>query len=142
MVKLFKALALAVALLPLAMPAAHACPAHAVALPVPPVAGAPKETKELLDTPFVKLVSITLRGGTVLPDHAAPVAVTLQALTGSAVVKYGEKQEKIGPGQLVLLGPNTVHSVVPDGKGDVVILVHFLKMAGGDGKHEGPGHAH
>lgn len=109
---------------------AHACPAHSVALPVPVAAGAAKESKELLDTPFVKLSSITLRGGTVLPDHAAPVAVTIQALTGSGIVKYGDKQEKIGAGAMVLLAPNTVHSVVPDGKADLVVLVHYLKMAG------------
>lgn len=109
---------------------AQACPAHSVALPIPVAAGAAKESKELLDTPFVKLASITLRGGTVLADHAAPVAVTIQALAGSGIVKYGDKQEKISAGAMVLLAPNTVHSVVPDGKADLVVLVHYLKMAG------------
>lgn len=74
---------------------AQACPAHSVVLPVGAAAGPAKESKELLDTPFVKLASITLRGGTALADHAAPVAVTIQALTGSGIVKYGDKQEKL-----------------------------------------------
>ncbi len=70
----------------LAAPAALACPTHAVPLASPAADGPGKEVKELLDTPFVKLVSITLRKGTVLPDHAAPVAVTLQAVAGAGSV--------------------------------------------------------
>lgn len=31
---------------------------------------------------------------------------------------------------MVLLAPNTVHSVIPDGKADLVVLVHYLKFAG------------
>jgi quercetin dioxygenase-like cupin family protein len=125
--------------LTLAATAAQACPAHSVALPLPVTAGGPpKESKELLDTPFVKLASITLRGGTVLPDHAAPVAVTIMALSGSGVVKYGAKQEKIGPGAMVLLAPNTVHSVVPDGKGELVVLVHYLKFVAAGAAAEHP----
>ena len=128
-----------VTLLTLTSTAAYACPAHSVALPVPAAAGgAPKESKELLDTPFVKLASITLRGGTVLADHAAPVAVTIMALSGSGVVKYGAKQEKIGPGAMVLLAPNTVHSVVPDGKGELVVLVHYLKFVAAGAAAEHP----
>ena len=126
--------------------AARACPAHAVALPLPVAPGAPKEAKELLDTPFVKLASITLRGGTVLSDHSAPVAVTIQALAGSGVVQVGDQKEKIAPGQMVLLAPGTVHSVIPDGQGDLVVLVHYLKQGagGGGGKspHAGEHHGH
>ena len=137
---IFAALALAA----LHSGAAQACPAHAVALPLPIGAGAPKEAKELLDTPFVKLASITLRGGTVLPDHSAPVAVTIQALAGSGVVQFGDQQEKIAPGQMVLLAPGTVHSVIPDGKGDLVVLVHYLKQGAADGGGKSPheGHHH
>lgn len=110
-------------------PPAVACPTHAVALPTQAGPGQPKEVKELLDTPFVKLVTITLRGGTVLTEHAAPVAVTIQALSGSGIVRTGDKKERVSAGQLVLIGPNALHEVTPDGKGDLVLLVHYLKSA-------------
>jgi quercetin dioxygenase-like cupin family protein len=122
----------------------QACPTHTVALPTAPGAGQPKEVKELLDTPFVRLVSITLRGGAVLAEHSAPVAVTIQALSGNATVRTGAKKERIGAGQMLLIAPNAAHEVVPDGKADVVLLVHYLKVAGGaaDPGHDGHDHGH
>ncbi len=113
----------------LAAPSASACPTHSVTVPTQAGPGQGKEVKELLDTPFVRLVSITLHNGTVLAEHSAPVAVTIQALSGSGVVRTGEKKERVAPGQMLLIGPNAVHEVTPDGKSDLVLLVHFLKMA-------------
>jgi quercetin dioxygenase-like cupin family protein len=108
---------------------AFACPTHSVSLPTRAGPGQGKEVKELLDTPFVKLVTITLHGGTVLTEHAAPVAVTIQALSGSGVVRTGDKSERVAVGQLLLIAPNALHEVTPDGKSDLVLLVHYLKSA-------------
>ena len=129
-----------------------ACPTHAIPLPTEAGAGAGKHSNVLLDTPFVKLVSITLHAGTVLPDHKADAAVTLQALAGSGVVVVDGEKTALSPGQMMLLAPGAMHSVTPDGQGDLVILVHYLKggPAGGAshacpacaGRHQGAGEAH
>lgn len=120
------------------VPAANACPTHSITVPTQAGPGQGKEVQELLDTPFVRLVSITLHGGTVLAEHSAPVAVTIQALSGSGVVRTGDKKERVAPGQMLLIAPNAAHEVTPDGKGDLVLLVHFLKSA----STAAPAHSH
>jgi quercetin dioxygenase-like cupin family protein len=117
------------------LPAA-ACPTHEVVLPTRAGKGKPREHKELLDTPFVKLVSVTLRNGANLPAHAAKEAVTIQALSGSGVVKLGKTTEKLDPAHMVLIAPGAEHEIVPDGK-ELVLLVHYLKGGGGDASHDG-----
>ena len=120
---------IAIATATLAVPASAADPTHAVAVPTTAAAGQGREVKVLLDTPYVKLVSITLHNGTVLSEHSAPVAVTVQALSGSGVVRTGDTKDRVAVGQLVLIAPNAVHEVTPDGNGDLVLLVHYLKSA-------------
>lgn len=119
-----------------ATPAALANPSQAVAPGAPAADGPDKEVKVLLDTPFVKLVSITLRKGTVLADHAAPTAVTLMATAGSGSVKVGDEVMPIGGAQVVVLAPNAVHAVTSSGEAPLVVLVHYLKGSGA-GPHAG-----
>ncbi len=109
---------------------AQACPTHDVSLPTGPGDGQPREVKELLDTPFVKLVSITLRKGTKLQKHKAGLAITLQAISGSGKVTTAGTTDSLAPGHVVLIAPGSEHEVVPDGAADLVLLVHFLKMGG------------
>jgi quercetin dioxygenase-like cupin family protein len=127
-------------------PRAPACPTHEVTAPTSAGKGGPREVKELLDTPFVRLVSITLRNGTTLPKHATKEAITVQALSGTGTLRIGEKIDRLGPGQVVLVIPGAEHEIVPDGKKDLVLLVHFLKNAGEGGgehaHHDHPAHAH
>lgn len=119
---------LAVAALALPFGVASACPTHEVALPQGPTGKDAKHVETLLDTPFVKLVSITLRDGKKLESHAAPVPVTIQALSGAGVVVTGDTRDKLSRGHLVLLAPKAEHEVVPDGDEDLVLLVHYLKQ--------------
>ncbi len=98
-----------------------------VDLPSASANGQAKEMKVLLDAPGVKIAAITLRGGTVLEEHSAPVPVTIQALKGTGTVRIGEASEKVGPDRLVYLAPGVPHSVVPDKESDLVLLVHHLK---------------
>ncbi len=121
----------ALALLTLSLGVATACPTHAVPLPTELGKGEPgKKVEVLLDTPFVKLVSITLRGGTTLPDHAVGQAITLQALVGNGTVTVGEEKTELSEGQMMLVAPGAKHSVTPTGSGDLVVLLHFLPSPG------------
>jgi quercetin dioxygenase-like cupin family protein len=135
------AASLALAAFAAAAAPAHACPTHAVKVPREAGKGPAKEVKVLLDTPFVKLVSLTLRGGQTLEEHAVATAITVQALAGSGTVTTAGKAEKIGPGDMLLIGPNAKHAVRPDKGKDLVLLLHFLKTAGKGGPHDHHGDA-
>ena len=81
----------------------------------------------LADLPAVKIVAITLRGGTSLAEHTAPVPVTIQAAHGSATLTVAGASTPLGQGAFVVLDPNTPHTVTPVGDAPVTVLVHHHK---------------
>jgi quercetin dioxygenase-like cupin family protein len=97
-----------------------------VEFPVPPGPGQPRDVKVLVDEPALKLASIVLRNGTILPAHSSEVPVTLMALHGSGVVVIGAERLRLDPGHAVVLASNVTHAVEPDGSSDLVVLVHHL----------------
>lgn len=101
-------------------------PARAVELPGPPGAGEPREVRVLVDEPALKLATIVLRGGTVLPTHHSEVPVTIVALQGSGVVVAGEERMPLDPTHAIVLAPRVPHAVEPDPGTDLVLLVHHL----------------
>lgn len=104
---------------------------QAVALPRAGADGPAKDVAKVLETPRLKLATITLRGGAVLAEHAAPMEVTIVALSGSGdLVLGGGERVRLDPGQLVALAPNTPHAVEPDGEGELILLVHHIKPGG------------
>ena len=108
-----------------------ATPSAAVELPAAAGGSEPKEAKVLVDEPALKLVSIVLRKGTVLPEHDAPVPVTIQALEGAGHVTMGEKKLRLDRGHAVVLAAGVPHAVEPDAGTHLVLLLHHL---GGGGK--------
>ncbi|MCA9526898.1 MAG: hypothetical protein KC549_11460, partial [Myxococcales bacterium] len=117
----------------LAAAPASACPTHDVVLTPGGASDAPKQVEALLDTPFVKLVRITLRGGTELADHAVPTAITVQALAGKGTLHTGDQADPLAADHVVLVAPGARHKIVPAGKEDLVLLVHLLKMGAAAG---------
>ena len=89
-------------------------------------AGEPREVRVLVDEPALKLASIVLRGGTVLPTHHSEVPVTIMALQGSGTVVAGAERLRLDPTHAVVLAPNVPHAVEPDTGTDLVLLVHHL----------------
>lgn len=89
----------------------------------------PREVKVLVDEPALKLVTIVLRRGTVLPAHHAEVPVTIQALQGAATVDAGGQQLRIDATHAVVLAAKVPHAVTPDPGTDVVLLVSHLGRA-------------
>ena len=86
-----------------------------------------KEVKLLLETTRLKLATISLRDGTVLPSHATPMPVTIQSLTGTGIVRVGTKDYALSPGVLISLAPNQEHAVIPSGRATLIVLVHHIK---------------
>ena len=84
----------------------------------------------LVDEPALKLASIVLRAGTVLPTHHSEVPVTITALHGSGTVVAGAERLRLDPTHAVVLAPNVPHSVEPDTGTDLVLLVHHLGSGG------------
>ena len=103
---------------------------RAVEVPGTPGAGEPREVHVLVDEPALKLASIVLRGGTVLPTHHSEVPVTIVALQGSGTVVAGAERLRIDPTHAVVLAPNVPHAVEPDTGTNLVLLVHHLGHGG------------
>ena len=101
-------------------------PSRVVELPGTPSAGEPREVRVLVDEPALKLASIVLRVGTVLPTHHSAVPVTITALQGSGTVVAGSERMRLNPTHAVVLAPNVPHSVEPDTGTDLLLLVHHL----------------
>jgi quercetin dioxygenase-like cupin family protein len=109
--------------------AAAAPPAgvHPITVAAPSATGAPKEVSVIADLPAVKIVAITLRGGTTLPEHTAPVPVTIQAAHGAATLTVAGATTPLAQGAFVVLDANTPHAVTPIDSAPVTVLVHHLK---------------
>ncbi|AUX27909.1 uncharacterized protein SOCEGT47_085090 [Sorangium cellulosum] len=91
--------------------------------------GEPREVKVILDNPFMKVVVITLRAGTVLPTHTAPSPVTIQAIAGAGTVRSSGGEARIDREHLVALSPGAPHEVAPDPGTDLVLLVQHMRGA-------------
>lgn len=99
---------------------------RAIGLSRPPGTGQPREVRVLVDEPALKLASIVLRGGTVLPTHHSAVPVTIIALQGSGTVVAGAERLRLDATHAVVLAPGVPHSVEPDTGTDLALLVHHL----------------
>jgi len=101
-------------------------PSRVVDLPGVPGPGNPREVRVLVDEPALKLVSIVLRAGTVLPTHHSGVPVTIIALQGSGTVVSGAERLRLDPTHAVVLAVGVPHAVEPEAGGELVLLVHHL----------------
>lgn len=104
----------------------HGPATRTVVLPAAAGTGQPRELAVLVDEPALKLATIVLRGGTVLPEHHSAVPVTIQALQGAGTVVAGTERLRLDPSHAVVLAPKVPHSVEPDKGTDMVLLVHHL----------------
>jgi len=100
-----------------------------VELPGTPDAGETRQARVLLDEPALKLASIVVRQGTVMPAHRSGVPITIMALHGAGTVVAGTERLRLDATHAVVLAPNVMHSVEPDAGADLVVLVHHLGRA-------------
>lgn len=100
--------------------------ARTIELPGTPGEGKAREVRKLVESPVLKLASITLRGGTVLPEHHADVPVTIQALVGGGTLVTATERLRLDSTHAVMLDAKVPHSVEPDAGTDLVLLIHHL----------------
>ncbi len=108
-------------------PVFEGTPVTSIELPAGDTEGRPIEPRTLLDAPHLKLLAIVLRDGTVLPEHTAPTAVTIQAVSGSGVVRANGETHPLDAMHFISLAPRVAHSIEPAAGTDMVLLVHHLK---------------
>lgn len=104
---------------------------HVFELPQSAGNGEGKEVSVLLDTPQLKLATVVLRGGSVLPSHRARVPATILVLEGDGVIHLGKQAVPVSRGTLVALAANEEHDVVPRPGSEMILLVHYLRAADG-----------
>jgi quercetin dioxygenase-like cupin family protein len=94
--------------------------------------GEGREVSVLLDARHLKLATVVLRDGSILPSHRAEVPATILVLAGEGVIHVGNEAVPLSRGTLVALAANEEHDVAPRPGGDMVLLVHYLRAAGGE----------
>lgn len=102
---------------------------HLATLPVQIGSGENKQVDLWLDEGPLRLVTIVLRDGTILPPHTAPVPVTIHVLDGRGVIHLGTEAVVVERGSVLLLPAGAEHDVVPDPGTDLRVLVHYMRGA-------------
>ena len=118
----------------------HAASHQMMQLPDMAGDGEGKEVKVLMDEPHLKLATVALRRGTVLPSHSTPVPATIQVLEGNGVIHVAGEAVTVTAGSVVVLAAGQEHDVVPEKDGDMLLLVHYLRSGGGEGCSEAECH--
>ena len=109
--------------------AASAGPARSLDIPAADPAGPDLQTHLLLDSAAVKLMSIRLRAGAILPEHASDLPVLIEAVAGAGAVAIGDRRLPIDASRVVSLAPAVRHAVTADAGSELVLLVHHLRGA-------------
>ena len=80
----------------------------------------PREIKELTDGGFVELINEfeVAAGGAVFP-HSHPTHEWYFVMSGRGVMTVDEEERPVGPGDLVYIPPDHVHSLRPVGGGAI-----------------------
>lgn len=101
-----------------------------IRLPSRPGSGDAMEERVLLDDPRIKLMTITLRRGTELPERSYSSATTIQALHGNGTIRFADaRKAQLGPGSMLALAPGKKHSIRPGVYGYLVLLIQHTKSA-------------
>jgi len=99
---------------------------HVVTLPTGAQASERVETRVLLETAHLKLASVSIPRGGLLPPHSAPNSVSLQALSGSGEVRMAGVSERIDGSRMIVLAPGVEHEVRAAADSRLVLLLHHV----------------
>ena len=96
--------------------------------------GADQQVTKLYESPWTKLVQITLRNGKTLSTHSAKEAVTIQCVSGEGTLVLGDERIALTPGVIVPVEPNVPHAV--ETKAAVSVLVTRFTAATATTPHQ------
>ena len=101
----------------------------------PATSDAPVTPKVLRNDEHVKIALVTIAAGATMPEHAAPVPVTVQTLSGSGSMTVSGEPHELSAGTIYYMEANAPHALDAQQGEPLVVLVHYLK--GGTGKAGG-----
>ena len=93
----------------------------------PAVSEKPVTPKVLRDDDSVKIVLVTIAPGATMPEHATPVPVTVQTLSGAGEMTISGKSHELAVGSIYYLDADAPHALSASGDEALVVLVHYLK---------------
>lgn len=105
-------------------------PMQLVSWPDPTLDGPNREVRSLAEADGLKLVSITLRHGTELPNHVAPGPITIQVVSGRVALLAAEEVHELAPGQVALLPAGMYHTLRPMGDATVTVILNRCSSPG------------
>lgn len=70
-----------------------------------------RRSETLLKTPTLRVVLVTMRGGTELHEHTAPGVITIQALQGRFAVTVEGEEREMATGAFIALDADVRHAV-------------------------------
>lgn len=74
----------------------------------------PREMKELTEGGYLELVSeFEVAGGGMVDPHSHPTHEFYYVTAGRGIMRIGDEEREIGPGDLVHIPPDAVHSLRP-----------------------------
>ena len=85
----------------------------------------------LFHRPPVTQALFAFEAGGALPDHAARGLVTIHVLDGALTVEAEGQSHDLGAGGILVLGPNTRHSVRARDAATMLLTVHLETGGGG-----------
>lgn len=109
----------------------HAHPLEAIDLHASDEQRGTHASSSLLRTDGLQLMQLVLPAGHELPQHHVPGELTIQCVTGEAVVTTPHASCRLGPGQLVALPEQEPHAV--RALADSTLLVTLIRKPGDAG---------
>ncbi len=92
----------------------------------------------LHDDANLKIAVVTIKPGATMAEHAAPVPVTVQTISGQGGMTIAGAAKVLKPGTIFLLDAGAPHGLQAAGEAPLVVLLHYLK-SGATLDHHGHG---
>jgi quercetin dioxygenase-like cupin family protein len=83
----------------------------------------------------VKIVVVTIKPGGTMAEHATPVPVTVQTISGHGTMSVAGKANVLQAGTVFRLDASAPHALVAEGEEPLVVLVHYIKGGKAIGHH-------
>ena len=87
----------------------------------------PVNPKVLHEDDHVKIALVTILASATMAEHATPVPVTVQTLSGEGQMTIAGEPNALVPGSIFYLDAGAPHALAASGEQPLVVLVHYIK---------------
>lgn len=108
-----------------------ATPPEGRALDLAPASGdGPVTPRVVYEDDDVKIAVVSIKAEATMEEHATPIPVTVQALSGAGTLTVEGAPFPLEPGAFLHLDANAPHALRAEGEDPLVVVVHYLKRGG------------